>query len=136
MCFSSYRNRKLKVKLWRVASLQKKKEGIFCTVYFVWREFCQELCFISMYNIEYTFRIYILLHIKKHYFIHFCCLLLKSSKAFSVSLTWPANDITDSTGAGIFTVIDTKIYVTIITLSIQVNKKLSQQLKWGFKCLV
>ena len=136
MCFSSYRNRKLKVKLWRVASLQKKKEGIFCTVYFVWREFCQDLCFILMYNIEYTFRIYILLHIKKHYFIHFCCLLLKSSKAFSVSLTWPANDITDSTGAGIFTVIDTKIYVTIITLSIQVNKKLSQQLKWGFKCLV
>ena len=61
--------------------------------------------------------------------MHFCCLLLKSSKAFSVSLTWPANDITDSTGAGIFTVIDTKIYVTIITLSIQVNKKLSQQLK-------
>ena len=31
--------------------------------------------------------IYILLHIKKHYFIHFCCLSLKSSKTLSVSLT-------------------------------------------------
>ena len=28
-----------------------------------------------------------LLHIKKRYFIHFCCLFLKSSKAFSVSLS-------------------------------------------------
>ena len=35
--------------------------------------------------IEYTFRIYILLHIKEHYFIPFC-LFLKSSKTFSVSL--------------------------------------------------
>ena len=33
-----------------------------------------------------TFRIYTLLHIKKHYFIHLCCLFLKSSKAFNVSL--------------------------------------------------
>ena len=31
--------------------------------------------------------IYILLHIKKHYFIHFCCLPLKSSKTLSVSST-------------------------------------------------
>ena len=30
--------------------------------------------------------IYILLRIKKYYFIYFCCLFLKSSKAFSVSL--------------------------------------------------
>ena len=29
---------------------------------------------------------YILLHIEKHYFIHFCCLVLKLLKAFSVSL--------------------------------------------------
>ena len=33
----------------------------------------------------YTFKIYILLHIKRQYFIH-SCLFLKSSKAFSVSL--------------------------------------------------
>ena len=42
--------------------------------------------YLNLYCIEYTFRIYILLHIRKHYFIDFCCLLLKSSKAFSVSL--------------------------------------------------
>ena len=59
----------------------KKKEGIFCTVYF--------LTFVFYRNVqwlEYTFGIYILLHIKKHYFINFCCLFLKSLKAFSVSL--------------------------------------------------
>ena len=31
--------------------------------------------------------LYLLLHVKKPYFIHFCCLFLKSSKAFSISLT-------------------------------------------------
>ena len=38
LCISSYKNRKLKIKLmsW---SLQKKKEGIFCVVYFVRRQF-------------------------------------------------------------------------------------------------
>ena len=41
--------------------------------------------YLNVYCIEYIFRIYILLYIKKHYFIH-CCLFLKSSKAFSVSL--------------------------------------------------
>ena len=35
---------------------------------------------------EQAFRIYILLQVKNHYFIHYCCLFLKSSKAFSVSL--------------------------------------------------
>ena len=35
-----------------------------------------------------SFRIFIRLHVKKCYFIYFCCLFLKSSKAFSVSLTW------------------------------------------------
>ena len=58
----------------------KRKDGIFCTVYFVQRN-------ISVYCIEYTFRIHILLHIKKHYFIHICCLFLKSLKAFNVYLS-------------------------------------------------
>ena len=40
------------------------------------------MCFSSVYSvlntcIEFTFRIYILLHVEKHYFIHFSCLLLK-----------------------------------------------------------
>ena len=56
------------------------------------------MCFISIYSVLNTFRIYMFLRIKKHYFIHFCCLFLKSSKAFSVSLSqihtrlfWMAN---------------------------------------------
>ena len=40
LCFSSCKNRKLKVKR------KKKKEGIFCTVYFVWRKFFN-ICVLS-----------------------------------------------------------------------------------------
>ena len=50
LCFSSYKNRKLKVKLMRWSS-RKKKEGIFCTVYFVGREVFRDLYFISMYSV-------------------------------------------------------------------------------------
>ena len=42
--------------------------------------------FISMCSLLNTFRIFMLLRIKKHYFIQFCCLFLKLSKAFTVSL--------------------------------------------------
>ena len=87
LCFSWYKNRQLKktVMKW---SPQKKREGIFYTVYFVQRKIFLNLCLLSLYVkcIEYTFRICILLLIKKHYFIHFCSLFLKSPKAFSVSL--------------------------------------------------
>ena len=72
-------------------SSRKKKEGIFCNVYFVRNKFFN--------SIGYTFRIYVLLHIKNHYFIPFCCLFLKSLKAFGVSfrtsykeLIWCIND--------------------------------------------
>ena len=41
--------------------------------------------------------------------------------------------ITNSTGAGRFTIIDTKLYVLVVTLSTQNNTKLLQQLKSGFK---
>ena len=34
LCFTSYKNRKLKVKLWRVGACERKKEGIFRTIYF------------------------------------------------------------------------------------------------------
>ena len=40
LCFSSNKNRKLKVKLWWVGAWKRKKEEIFCTVYCVWRKFC------------------------------------------------------------------------------------------------
>ena len=45
LCFSSYKNRKLKVKLWWVGG-RKRKEGIFCTVYFVRRNFFK-ICVLS-----------------------------------------------------------------------------------------
>ena len=51
-------------------SPRKKKEGIFCTIYFVKSHFFD-----------------IILHIKKDYLIHFCFLFVKSSKIFSISLT-------------------------------------------------
>ena len=66
-------------------SLRKKKESTFRTFILSEGNFFK-ICVLSPCT-EYTFRIYILLHIKRHYFIHFCCLFLKSSKAFSVSLS-------------------------------------------------
>ena len=87
MCFSSYKNCKLKVNLWWVEARERKKTVFFVNVYVVRRNYFQHFCFILIYSIlnnlsEYIYR---LLHIKKHCFIHFCCLVLKSSKALSVS---------------------------------------------------
>ena len=49
-------------------------------------------------------------------------------------LTWSSTCvITNSTGAGRFTITDTKLYVPVITLSTQDNAKLLQQFKSGFK---
>ena len=49
-------------------------------------------------------------------------------------LTWPSTCvITNSTGAGRFTITDIKLYVPVVTLSTQDNVKLLQQLKSGFK---
>ena len=42
--------------------------------------------YLNVLCIEYALRIYILLHIKKHCFIYYCCFFLKSSKAFSECL--------------------------------------------------
>ena len=55
----------------------------------------------------------------------------------SLILTWSSTCvITNSTGAGAFKIIDTKLYVPIVTLSTQDNAKLLQQLKSGFKRVV
>ena len=49
-------------------------------------------------------------------------------------LTWSSTCvITNSTGAGRFTIRDTKFYVPVVTLSIQQNAKFLPQLKSGFK---
>ena len=67
----------------------KEKRG-----HFLYCLFCAEEIFLTFaFNlnvqcIKYTSRIHILLHIKNHYFIHFCCLFLKWWKAFSVSLNY------------------------------------------------
>ena len=49
-------------------------------------------------------------------------------------LTW-SNDcvITNSTGGGKFAIIETKLYVPVVTLSTKDNEKLLQQLKSAFK---
>ena len=48
---------------------KKEEEDIFCTVHFVRRKFFLTFVFyLSVSCIQYTLRIYILLHIKKHYF--------------------------------------------------------------------
>ena len=49
-------------------------------------------------------------------------------------LTW-SNDcvITNSTGEGKFAIIETKLYVPVVTLSTKDNEKLLQQLKSAFK---
>ena len=41
--------------------------------------------------------------------------------------------ITNSTGEGKFAIIETKLYVPVVTLSTKDNQKLLQQLKSGFK---
>ena len=54
-----------------------------------------------------------------------------------LDLTWSSTCvITDSTCAGIFAITDTKFYVAVVTLPIQENTKLLQQLKSGFKRVI
>ena len=54
----------------------------------------------------------------------------------SLILTWSSTCvITNSTGAGAFEITDTKLYVSVVTLSTKDNAKLLQ-LKSGFKILV
>ena len=54
-----------------------------------------------------------------------------------LDLTWSSTCvITNSTGAGIFAITDTKLYVPVVTLSTQENTKLLQQLKSGFKRVI
>ena len=55
----------------------------------------------------------------------------------SLILTWPSTCvITDSNGTATFAIANTKLYVPIVTLSIQENTKFFQQLKSGFKRVI
>ena len=52
----------------------------------------------------------------------------------NLTLTWYRGCvITNSTGAEKFAITETKLYVSVVTLSTQDNAKLLQQLKSGFK---
>ena len=57
-------------------SSTKKKEGIFRTVYFVRREFFQDLCFISMYSVMNTLYVYTYFYIQKISKLHKLLLLV------------------------------------------------------------
>ena len=83
--FSSFKNRKLKVKLWWVGAHERKYTAFFVPFMLSEGNFFKMFC-LNVQRIEYIFRIQMLLHIKKYFFIHFCCLFLKSSKVFSASL--------------------------------------------------
>ena len=77
--FSLYKNCELKLKLWWVGAhleLKSFPKEFFLTFVF----------YLNVQCIEWALRMYILLLIKKHHFIHFYCLFLKPSKAFIVSL--------------------------------------------------
>ena len=75
-------------------SLRKKKECIFCNVYFVRKKFFKHLCFISMYSELNKLSVYTFTY-QKHCFIHFCYLFLESLKAFVVSLTYQTKSSND-----------------------------------------
>ena len=70
LCFSLYENCKLKVKLWWVGACERKRRAFFA-LFLCPNEIFYYLCFISIYCVFCTFRMYILLHTKTHYFITF-----------------------------------------------------------------
>ena len=86
LCFSSYKNYKLKVKLRWVGARERKKRTFFVPFVLSEGKFFSRLCFSSMYVVLNTLSEYTYFTYQKNYFIDFCCLFLKSSKAFSVSL--------------------------------------------------
>ena len=64
LCFSLYKNHKLKIAVMSWSS-QKKKEGIFSTVYILSERNFFRMCFFSMYSVLNTLSKYIS-HIKNY----------------------------------------------------------------------
>ena len=64
---------------------KEKKRAFFVLLILSKGDFLRIVFYLNVECIEYTFRIYTLLHIKKHSYTFpcFCCLFLKSLKAFS-----------------------------------------------------
>ena len=92
--FSPYKNRKLKVKLWWIGPREGEKREFFIT-FILFEGHFFNICVLSQ-CIVYWIHIQNI-HIKKYYFIHFCCWFLKSSKAFSVSLRILSVNVSKST---------------------------------------
>ena len=65
--------------------MRKKKQGILYRLFWTKEIFLTYLFYLNVLCIKYTFKIYILLHIKNDYFIHFLACLFKSSRAVGVS---------------------------------------------------
>ena len=88
LCFSSYKNCKLKLKQWWVGPHKRKRRTFFVLLILTKGKFFN-ICILSqciVYWINFQ-NIHTCTYIKKHYFIHFL-LVLKLLKAFSVSLIW------------------------------------------------
>ena len=77
LCFSSYKNLKLKVKPWWVEARERKKRAIFVPFILFKGIFLTFVFYLNVKCIEYTFIIY----------IHFLRAFQKLPKAFSVSLS-------------------------------------------------
>ena len=85
---SSHQNSKLNEKLWWVGTCERKEKAFLVPFIFSKENFFpKEICVLSQCIVYWIhFQNIHSLHIVKHCFILFCCLFLKLSKAFSVSL--------------------------------------------------
>ena len=71
LCSSSYKNCKLKVKLWWVGANERKKMTLFVLFILSERNFFNICVLFQCLLYWIHFRIYTLLCIKRHYFVHF-----------------------------------------------------------------
>ena len=93
LCFSSYKNRKLKGKLSWVGAREKKR-GHFLNRLFCPEEIFFNICILSNYMVYWIYfqNIHTFTYQKILFHTHFC-LFLKSPKAFSVSLILFSNSL-------------------------------------------
>ena len=113
MCFSSNKNYLLKVKLWWVGARERKKRTLSGHLILSEGNFWN-ICVLSQYIVHWIhFQNIKILHIKSPYFIRFCCLFLKSSNAFSVSLI--------NGGTHVRTIIQIKIFQTFVVFLFQIT---------------
>ena len=81
LCFSSYKNSKLKVKLWWVGSRDRRKRSFF-VLFILSKGNFFNICFISMYSVLNRLQNRYVFRYKRNYFICFL-LVLKSKNIWS-----------------------------------------------------